>query len=94
MVGVSSRQRGAPSRVCHRGGREVDMLERGSLMSRVRRSKAELSPAELAAFREWFAEFDARAWDWQFAADVKGGKLDGLGEKALEDRAAGRSREL
>ena len=40
-------------------------------MSRVQRIESqisELTPAELAAFREWFAEFDASAWDRQFEA--------------------------
>ncbi|MBI3694830.1 MAG: hypothetical protein HY238_08330, partial [Acidobacteria bacterium] len=36
----------------------------------------ELSPEELATLREWFAKFDAEAWDRQFEADVKAGKLD------------------
>jgi hypothetical protein len=35
-----------------------------------------LSPEELARFREWFADFDAQAWDRQFEADVEAGKLD------------------
>jgi len=35
----------------------------------------ELSSAELAAFRQWFSEFDSRVWDRQFEADVKAGKL-------------------
>ena len=55
---------------------------------------SEFSAEELAAFREWFAEFDASAWDRQFGADVKAGKLDSLAEKALHDHASGRSREL
>ncbi len=53
-----------------------------------------LSPAELARFREWFAEFDAEAWDQQFEADVKAGKLDKLAERALQSHAAGQSTEL
>src|SRR5712692_5085159 len=36
---------------------------------------AALSPDELASFREWFAAFDAEAWDRQFEADVAAGKL-------------------
>jgi hypothetical protein len=55
---------------------------------------AEFSAEELAAFREWFAEFDATAWDRQFESDVKAGRLDSLSEKALNDQAAGRSSEL
>ena len=54
----------------------------------------EFSSMELAAFREWFVEFDAVAWDRQLEAGVKAGKLDGLAEKALQDYAAGRSTEL
>ena len=42
-----------------------------------------LSEQELIEFRRWFAEFDAQAWDRQFEADVKAGKLDALAEKAL-----------
>jgi len=53
-----------------------------------------LSPEELAAFRAWFAQFDAEAWDRQLEADVKAGKLDGLAEHALRDHAAGRSTKL
>ena len=66
-------------------------------MSRVEEIESqigELSSAELAAFREWFAEFDASAWDRQFEADVQAGKFDSLAEQALDDHAAGRSREL
>ena len=54
----------------------------------------ELSPEELSAFREWFAEFDAEIWDRQFASDVKTGKLDELAERALRDHAGGLSTEL
>ena len=54
----------------------------------------ELSPEELATLRKWFAEFDAEAWDRQFEADVKAGKLDALAERALRDHVAGRSTKL
>lgn len=53
-----------------------------------------LSPEELARFREWFAQFDAEAWDRQLEADVKAGKLDKLAERALRAHAAGQSTEL
>lgn len=53
-----------------------------------------LSPGELARFREWFARFDAEAWDRQLEADVKAGKLDRLAERALRAHAAGQSTEL
>ena len=54
----------------------------------------ELSPEELAAFREWFVRFDADVWDRQFEADVAAGKLDDLAERALLEHAAGRSTQL
>lgn len=53
-----------------------------------------LSAQELAAFRKWFAQFDAAAWDRQFEADVKAGKLDTLGERARAAHAAGTSSKL
>ena len=53
-----------------------------------------LSAEELATFRKWFAEFDAAAWDRQFEADVKAGKLDALGERARQAHAAGSSSKL
>jgi len=60
-------------------------------MSRVEKIESqigELSSAELAAFREWFVEFDACAWNRQFEADVKAGKLDSLAEKARGHRTS------
>ena len=48
-----------------------------------------LSAEELAEFRQWFAEFDAAAWDRQIERDVKAGKLDALADEALSAHAAG-----
>jgi len=53
-----------------------------------------LRPEELAAFREWFAAFDAEAWDREFEADAIAGRLDDVAERALRDHAAGRSTKL
>ncbi len=52
-----------------------------------------MSADELAAFRRWFAEFDAEAWDRQIEADVPAGK-DATAEQALRDHASGRSTKL
>jgi hypothetical protein len=52
-----------------------------------------LSPAELDAFRAWFAEFDAAAWDRQIEDDVAAGRLDALANEAVDDLRAGRSTE-
>jgi hypothetical protein len=54
----------------------------------------DLAPEELAKLREWFAQFDADAWDRQFESDVNAGKLDALVEKALLADAAGQSTKL
>jgi hypothetical protein len=53
-----------------------------------------LSREELSAFRVWFQEFDAEAWDCQFEEDVAAGRLDYLAEEALRDLREGRCAEL
>ena len=50
---------------------------------------AKLSREDLRAFTEWFEEFSAEAWDRQFEADVKAGKLDKAGTRADEQFDAG-----
>jgi len=40
----------------------------------------QLSPKDLARFRQWFEEFDAQNWDKQFEADAKSGKLDKIAD--------------
>ena len=66
-------------------------------MSRLENLEGEvkdLSIAELKAFREWFASFDAEVWDKQIEADSRNGKLRSLAEQALRDHEAGRSSRL
>ena len=53
-----------------------------------------LPPEELAAFRRWFLEFDAAAWDSQYQADVSSGWLDEVAEEAISDLRQGRTRPL
>jgi len=55
---------------------------------------SKLSPQELSAFRAWFAQFDAEAWDKQFQQDVEAGRLDGLAAEALSDLREGRCTDL
>jgi hypothetical protein len=64
---------------------EVEQLE-----SRVQH----LSPEDLAKFRAWFLEFDARVWDKEIEEDLKAGKLNGLIAEALADYKAGKARDL
>lgn len=49
-----------------------------------------LSAEDRAAFRTWYAEFDAAEWDRQLEADVSAGRLDWLADEARQDRNAGR----
>jgi hypothetical protein len=65
-----------------------------SKINDLERQVQSLSADELASFRRWFAEFDAKVWDRQFEADVKAGKLDALAERARQAHAAGESSKL
>jgi len=53
-----------------------------------------LPPNDLAAFRAWFAEFDAAMWDREFEEDVAAGRLDQLAGEALQDLREGRCTDL
>ena len=60
----------------------------------IERAVEALPPSELAEFRDWFAEFDAAAWDRQIEQDASAGKLDKLAAEALADFNSGVAREL
>jgi len=55
---------------------------------------ANLSRTELAAFRQWFREYDAQEWDRQIEEDIESGKLDKIAEEAVADHTARRTQEL
>ena len=64
-------------------------LRRMSAVHEIEDAVGRLSRQDLSAFREWFAEFDATAWDRQFAEDVAAGRLDDLADEAIRgDRAS------
>lgn len=63
-------------------------------IAEIERAVVRLSPEELAAFRRWFAEFDAAAWDAQLERDAAVGKLDAIAGEALTDLREGRARHL
>lgn len=65
-----------------------------SRLEALEREVETLSPEELAAFRDWFAEYDWQAWDRQLERDVAAEKLDGLAEEALAEYRRGESREI
>ena len=50
-----------------------------------------LPPADLAQFRAWFLEYDARAWDRRIEGDSKAGRLDSMIAEALAEQKAPRS---
>jgi hypothetical protein len=60
----------------------------------IEQAVSQLPPKELAHFREWFEEFDAKIWDRQFEEDARSGKLDQLAHQAIVDFDAGKYREL
>lgn len=53
-----------------------------------------LTERDLARFRAWFEEFDARRWDRQIELDVESGKLDDFAAQAISDFKAGKCKEL
>ncbi len=58
-----------------------------SKIENIEREIRGLSAAELSAFRGWFAEFDAKAWERQIEEDARTGKLDALADAALKDHS-------
>jgi hypothetical protein len=65
-----------------------------STLQEIEEAVRQLSAEELAAFRRWFAEFDAAVWDRQIEEDVAAGRLDQLADEALQDRSEGRCTDL
>lgn len=65
-----------------------------TVISEIEVAVAKLSREELSAFRDWFQEFDADAWDKQFEDDVTAGRLDALAEEALRDFRESRCTDL
>jgi hypothetical protein len=65
-----------------------------STIAKLENAVRQLSPEDLAAFRAWFAEYDAQLWDEQFERDVAAGKLDSLADEALDDFRNGRCTDL
>lgn len=56
-----------------------------SIVQDIENAIRRLSHEDLAAFRAWFAAFDAEAWDRQFEDDVAAGRLDQFAEEALQN---------
>lgn len=65
-----------------------------STVQEIKEAVSQLPPDDLAAFRDWFAEFDAALWDRQLEADVSSGRLDQFADEALQDLREGRCTDL
>jgi len=65
-----------------------------SEIEQLERTISNLSSEDLAQFRAWFFEFDARAWDAQIESDLKAGKLDSLLAEARAEYQEGKTRPL
>lgn len=60
----------------------------------IEQAVSRLDPVELAAFRAWFAEFDADLWDRQMEDDAAAGRLDELAREAINDLGNGHVKDL
>jgi hypothetical protein len=60
----------------------------------IEKAVEQLSPEDLAKFREWFEAFDARMFDEKIERDAKAGKLDELIAEARANHKAGRREEF
>ena len=65
-----------------------------STLQEIEQALSSLSEQDLARFREWYAEFDAKIWDEQFERAAKSGKLDGMANQAIADFRSGKYKEL
>lgn len=61
-----------------------------STVGEIKTAVEQLSREELAAFRAWFAEYDAAAWDREIEADAAAGRLNALAQEAIRDLREGR----
>jgi hypothetical protein len=61
-----------------------------STVQEIENAICQLSEADRATIRAWFAEYDAAEWDRKFEADVKAGRLDWLAEEARQELREGR----
>jgi len=60
----------------------------------IERAVEQLSPEDLAKFRDWFEEFEARLFDAKIERDASAGKLDELMAETRANHEAGRREEM
>ena len=72
-------------------------IQKGKKMKNIERLESEikqLNRDELAAFRNWFKQFDADEWDREIEEDALNGKFDKLVHEAISAHNAGRTKEI
>jgi hypothetical protein len=74
--------------------RGAAIFTRMSKVEDIEKAVQQLSPEELASFRAWFEEFDARLFDERIERDAEAGRLDKLIGEARANHDAGRREEL
>ncbi len=83
------------AKALYEGGFEVLAIDKHrETIQKIKEAVSQLSSEDLAAFRAWFAEFDAEMWDRQFEEDAAAGRLDRLVDEALRDLREGRCTDL
>lgn len=65
-----------------------------SSVPEIEQAVRQLTPEELAQFRQWFARYDASQWDSDIEADVTAGLLDAFADEAVAEVRAGGCKEL
>jgi hypothetical protein len=60
----------------------------------IEKAVAKLTPEQLAKFRTWFEEYQARLFDETIERDAKAGRLDKLIAKVRANHKAGRREEF
>jgi hypothetical protein len=55
---------------------------------------AKLPPEQFALFRAWFEKLDADRFDHKIERDIRAGKLDQMGNQAIDEFRKGRAREI
>jgi len=63
-------------------------------LSEIETAVEQLPSEDFARFTSWLSDLASERWVRQFGVDVKSGKFDALGQRALADYEAGRCTEL
>ena len=65
-----------------------------STIQEIQQAISHLTGDDLANFRLWFEEFDAKMWDSKLEQDAASGKLDKIANQAIDDFRSGKFKEI